>query len=222
MECAAAGFSLVAAPVLDLAVVGADAVIGDRALAEEPLAVARLGRALAAGLLAAGVEPIAKHLPGHGRALVDSHQSLPRIDAKGLEADLLPFALNADLPWAMSAHIVYPAWDAVLPATLSPTVIEAIIRRRIGFKGVLVTDDLAMKALSGAPAELARRALSAGCDIALYCSGELAPTSDLLTCCPPLTAAATNRLAAGRALALQRRRPLDPRALQAERDRLLS
>ena len=142
---------------------------------------------MAAGLLAAGVQPIAKHAPGHGRALVDSHLSLPRVEANHLDADLLPFALNADLPWAMSAHIVYPAWDAALPATLSPTVIAAIIRGRIGFEGVLVTDDLAMKALSGAPADLARQALAAGCDIALYCSGEFAPTAELLAHCPPLT-----------------------------------
>ena len=148
LDCAAAGFDVVAAPVLDLAIPGAHAVIGDRALAEEPLAVARLGRAMAAGLLAAGVQPVGKHAPGHGRARVDSHLALPRVEANHLDADLLPFALNADLPWAMSAHIVYPAWDAALPATLSPTVIETIIRGRIGFEGVLVTDDLAMKALT--------------------------------------------------------------------------
>jgi beta-N-acetylhexosaminidase len=222
LDCAAAGFNLVAAPVLDLAIAGADAVIGNRALAREPLAVARLGRAVAAGLLAAGVQPIAKHVPGHGRATVDSHLSLPRVEATHLEADLLPFALNADLPWAMSAHIVYSAWDAALPATLSPTVIEAIIRGRIGFKGVLVTDDLAMKALSGAPNKLARQALAAGCDIALYCSGEFAPTADLLAGCSPLTTAAVGRLAAARALALRRRQPLDGETLMAERDRLLS
>ena len=153
---------------------------------------------MAAGLLAAGVQPIAKHAPGHGRARVDSHLSLPRVEANHLDADLLPFALNADLPWAMSAHIVYPAWDAALPATLSPTVIETIIRGRIGFEGVLVTDDLAMKALTGAPADLARQALAAGCDIALYCSGEFAPTAELLARCPPLTEAAAARLAAAR------------------------
>ncbi len=177
---------------------------------------------MAAGLLAAGVQPIAKHAPGHGRARVDSHLSLPRVEANHLDADLLPFALNADLPWAMSAHIVYPAWDAALPATLSPTVIETIIRGRIGFEGVLVTDDLAMKALSGAPADLARQALTAGCDIALYCSGEFAPTAELLAHCPPLTEAATARLASARSLAARRRLPLDATALAVERDRLLA
>jgi beta-N-acetylhexosaminidase len=222
LDCATAGFDVVTAPVLDLAIPGAHAVIGDRALAEEPVAVARLGRALAAGLLAAGVQPVAKHAPGHGRAHVDSHLALPRVEANHLDADLLPFALNADLPWAMSAHIVYPAWDAALPATLSPTVIEAIIRGRIGFHGVLVSDDLAMKALTGVPSDLARQALAAGCDVALYCSGEFAPTADLLTQCPPLTKVAVARLSAARALAARRHLPLDATVLAAERDRLLA
>ena len=221
-DCATACFDVVAAPVLDLAIPGAHAVIGDRALADDPASVARLGRALAAGLLAAGIQPVGKHAPGHGRALVDSHLSLPRVEANHLDADMLPFALNTDLPWAMSAHIVYPAWDATLPATLSPTVIAAIIRGRIGFGGVLVTDDLAMKALSGTPANLARQALAAGCDIALYCSGEPAPTADLLATCPDLTGAAASRLAAARALAVRRRRAIDPAALAVERDRLLA
>lgn len=220
LDCLAAGFDTVAAPVLDLAIPGAHSVIGDRALGDDPATVARLGRAMAAGLLAAGVQPVGKHAPGHGRARVDSHLALSLVEANHLDADLLPFALNADLPWAMSAHIVYPAWDAARPATLSPIVIEAIIRCRIGFEGVLVTDDLAMKALTGAPADLARQALAAGCDVALYCSGEFAPTVELLARCPVLTEAAAVRLAAGRALAARRRLPLDAAALAAERDRL--
>jgi len=222
LECAAAGFDVVAAPVLDLAVPGAHSVIGDRALAGDPVSVARLGRSLAAGLLAAGVQPIGKHAPGHGRAQVDSHFALPRVAANDLDADLLPFALNADLPWAMSAHIVYPVWDAALPATLSPTVIGAIIRGRIGFEGVLVTDDLAMKALSGRPADLACQALAAGCDIAMYCAGELAPTADLLAACPNITEVAAFRIAAARALAMHRRRVIDADSLAIERDRLLA
>jgi beta-N-acetylhexosaminidase len=221
-DCAAAGFDVAAAPVLDLAIPGAHAAIGDRALADNPVSVARLGRALAAGLLAAGVQPIGKHAPGHGRARVDSHFALPQVEANDLDADLLPFALNTDLPWAMSAHIVYPAWDAALPATLSPTVIRTIIRGRIGFGGVLVTDDLAMKALSGTPADLARQALAAGCDISLFCSGDPAPTTELLANCPPLTEAAAARLASARSLAVRRRLPLDVAALSAERDRLLA
>jgi beta-N-acetylhexosaminidase len=221
-QCAAEGFDVVTAPVLDLAIPGAHAVIGDRALAADPATVGRLGRVVAAGLLSAGIQPVMKHAPGHGRARVDSHLALPLVEANNLDADLRPFALNTDLPWAMSAHIVYPVWDAALPATLSPTVIEAIIRRRIGFEGVLVTDDLAMKALSGTPADLALQALAAGCDIALYCSGELAPTADLLARCPPLTARAATRLQAAQAIAAGRRLVLDETALTAERDRLLA
>jgi beta-N-acetylhexosaminidase len=222
LDCLAAGFDVVAAPVLDLHVPGAHAVVGDRALAEQPVQVAKLGRALAAGLLAAGIQPVMKHAPGHGRARVDSHLALPRVETNDLDADLLPFALNADLRWAMSAHIVYPAWDAILPATLSPTVIEAIIRGRMGFGGVLVTDDLAMKALTGTPADLACQALAAGCDIALYCTGEFAPTAELLARCPPLTDHAVSRLAGARAVVARRRMPLNATALATERDRLLA
>jgi len=148
LDCAAAGFNTVAAPVLDLSIPGAHHVIGDRAFAEEPARIARLGRAFAEGLLAAGVQPIGKHAPGHGRARVDSHLSLPTVEANHLDADLLPFSANADLPWMMTAHIVYPAFDQAFPATLSPAIIRHIIRERVGFQGVLVTDDLAMKALA--------------------------------------------------------------------------
>ena len=216
------GFTATAAPVLDLSVPGAHDVIGDRALAEDPVAIARLARALAAGIGAAGVQPVGKHAPGHGRSRVDSHLDLPKVEANDLDADILPFARNADLPWMMTAHIVYPAFDPILPATLSPVVINGIIRGRIGFEGVLVTDDLAMKALSGTPADLAMRALAAGCDIALYCSGAFAPTEALLRACPPISPITSKRLAAARAGARRRRLVLDPAMLAAERDRLLA
>ena len=209
---------------LDLSVPGAHGVIGDRALAEDPAMVARLGRAFAEGLLAAGIQPIGKHAPGHGRARVDSHLSLPTVEANHLDADLLPFARNADLPWMMTAHIVYPAFDPALPATLSPTIIDQIIRRRIGFQGVLVTDDLAMKALGGGavpgePADLAIQALAAGCDLALYCSGAYDPTEALLSRCPPLSDQASQRLTRSRAKAARARLDLDAEALARERDR---
>lgn len=222
LDCAEAGFNSVAAPVLDLRIPNAHDVIGDRALAEEPGRIARLGRAFADGLLAAGVQPIGKHAPGHGRARVDSHLSLPIVEANDLDADLLPFAANADLPWMMTAHIVYPTFDPVRPATLSPTIIQQIIRERIGFQGVLVTDDLAMKALAGEPADLAIQALGAGCDLALYCSGEYAPTEALLMRCPPLSAQAAQRLGHARAKAARRRLDLDAEALAQERDRSLT
>ena len=222
VEAAAAGFDVVTAPVLDRAVPGAAAGIGDRAYHADPQAVARLGRAVVAGLLAAGVQPVGKHAPGHGRAEVDSHTALPCVPANDLEADCLPFALNADLPWAMTAHILYPVWDPTLPATLSPTVIAGIIRGRIGFKGVLVTDDLAMQALSGAPADLALQALAAGCDLALYCAGDGTANSALLAACPEISPDAAERLAAASAVAARRRLMLDPDSLAAERDRLLA
>jgi beta-N-acetylhexosaminidase len=221
-DCAAAGFTATAAPVLDLSMPGAHDVIGDRALAEDPVVIARLARALAAGIGAAGVQPVGKHAPGHGRARVDSHLALPRVDANDMDVDILPFALSADLPWMMTAHIVYPIFDPMLPATLSSSVISGVIRGRIGFKGVLVTDDLAMNALSGTPADLAMRAIAAGCDIVLYCSGDFGPTEALLREVPPVIPVTAERLAAARAGAARRRLPLDVTALAAERDWLLA
>ncbi|MFL5281735.1 MAG: beta-N-acetylhexosaminidase [Rhodopila sp.] len=222
-ECAAAGFTVVAAPVLDLRVRGAhEGAVGDRAYSAGPLDVARLGRAMAEGLMAAGIMPVGKHCPGHGRAVVDSHLALPRVSANDLDADIQPFALNADLPWMMTAHIVYDALDHALPATLSPRVIETVIRGRIGFKGVLVTDDLAMNALSGAPADRATAALAAGCDLAVYCSGAFPLTQALLRAVPAVTPAASERMAAARALLAGKRQALDVAALAAERAGLLA
>ncbi|HEY4173918.1 MAG TPA: beta-N-acetylhexosaminidase [Rhodopila sp.] len=222
LDCHAAGFTIAAAPVLDIAIPNAHAVIGDRAFTEHPAAVARLGRAMANGLLAAGILPVGKHAPGHGRTRVDSHLDLPKVTQDDLTDDIRPFALNADLPWMMTAHIVYDALDPHLPATLSTTVIRDVIRGRIGFEGVLVTDDLAMKALSGTPADLAVQALAAGCDIALYCAGDFAPTQALLHACPPITPPATLRLQAARQAAKNRRQTLHPAQLKTEREQLLA
>ena len=219
-ECASCGFDVVCAPVLDLAYPGAHDVIGDRSFGPDPAVVGRLGRAMAAGLLASGVQPVGKHAPGHGRARADSHLALPRVEANDLRADILPFGLNADLPWAMTAHILYTGLDPSRPATLSADIIGSVIRGT-GFKGVLVTDDLAMQALTGTPAERAVAALNAGCDIALYCSGAPEPTEALLAACPVLRPESFGRLRAARALAARRRIALDPVALAAERDRLL-
>ncbi len=171
-----AGFDVITAPVLDLAYPGASSVIGDRALSADPEIVASLGAQLAAGISSQGVTAVMKHLPGHGRALLDSHLELPHVDVQAaeLERDFYPFKVNSQLPWAMTAHILYAALDPELPATLSPTIISRVIRGRIGFKGILVSDDLAMQALRGSPAERARAAIAAGCDIALYCPGDMA------------------------------------------------
>jgi len=221
LQCAEAGFDTVCAPVLDRRIRGADAVIGDRAFAEAPGEVARLARAMAGGLLAAGIQPVGKHAPGHGRATLDSHLALPTVAANDLDADLLPFAANADLPWLMTAHIVYPTWDAKHPATLSSLVIGSIIRGRCGFRGVLVSDDLAMHALEGPPAPCALACLAAGCDVALYCPGDAPGTQAVLAAVPPLTAEAQARTAAARATAGLRRIALDGAALAAERTFLL-
>jgi beta-N-acetylhexosaminidase len=159
---------------------------------------AGLGAACIAGLQAAGCIPVIKHIPGHGRALADSHHELPRV-AVGVEAladDIAPFrALAASGAWAMTAHVLYEAWDARLPATISPAVIQRVIRGEIGFDGVLITDDLAMGALAGFANDLAGAALSAGCDVVLHCTGKLEDAAALLADCPALSDAALRRLA---------------------------
>ena len=163
-------------PVLDVPVAGAHDVIGDRAFAREPGLVARLGRALALGALAGGCLPVIKHIPGHGRAGVDSHLSLPVVDAsfEDLSAsDFPPFSALADMPMAMTAHVRYSAIDAYQPATLSPIVIERVIRKLIGFNGLLMTDDLSMGALGGTLEDRARLSLRAGCDLLLHCNGTM-------------------------------------------------
>jgi len=221
LECAMAGFDVVCAPVLDVRAPGAHDVIGDRSFGTEPRMVARLGRAMAAGLLAGGVQPVMKHAPGHGRARADSHHELPVVEASDLAGDVLPFALNANLPWAMTAHILYTALDPSRPATLSPAVIGDVIRGRMGFGGVLVSDDLAMGALKGEPVERALGALAAGCDLALYCAGDTAANEALLAACPDLEGTGAARFWQARDIARGRRIVLDANALAAERDRIL-
>ncbi len=222
--CAAEGFDLVCAPVLDLRIAGASDVIGDRSFGTDPAAVAALAMAMADGLLAAGVLPVGKHAPGHGQALVDSHLALPTAPAAAdLGPDIAVFAACRGLPWMMTAHLLYEGLDATLPGTLSPLVIERVIRGRIGFEGVLVSDDLAMRALAGAGAgPLATAAVAAGCDVALHCTGALAESEAVLRAVPPLAGRARARWAAARELARVRRTTLDPAAMTAERDRLLA
>ncbi len=165
------GVTVDALPLLDVRREGANDVIGDRAYGHEPLRVAAIGRAVIEGLQAGGVTGIVKHMPGHGRVLVDSHKALPIVEASDeeLESDLRPFRTLNWAPAGMTAHIVYTAWDAERPGTLSPYVIEEIIRKRIGFDGLLMTDDIDMKALSGTPAEKAAGAVAAGVDLVLDC-----------------------------------------------------
>ena len=187
------GFTMTAAPVLDLHIEGANSIIGDRAIAgtgwvedvETGMAgsaaawAGALGGCVARGIMEAGVTPVMKHIPGHGRALLDSHLALPRVAVNDIH-DHLPFMMNRDLPWAMTAHIVYEQWDVEHPATISPVVIEKIIRGVIGFTGQLMSDDLAMHALSGTPRARALAALAAGCDVALYCPGDFPGNRQIL------------------------------------------
>jgi beta-N-acetylhexosaminidase len=210
------GLSMDCLPVLDVPVAGSHDVIGDRAYGRNPQSVARLGRAAAEGLLAEGVLPIMKHIPGHGRAMVDSHQALPVVEAPLAtlcDSDFAPFAANADLPAAMTAHVVYKALDPAAPATLSASVIDAIIRRRIGFNGLLFSDDLSMQALVGSLAERAAAAFAAGIDIALHCNGELSEAAAVAAVAPLLQGEAMARAEAAwvrRAKARQAESAFDP------------
>ncbi|HYM01931.1 MAG TPA: beta-N-acetylhexosaminidase [Stellaceae bacterium] len=224
-DLAALGITVDCVPVLDLPVPGASAVIGDRAYGHRPEPVASLGRAAAEGLLAGGVLPVAKHIPGHGRGMVDSHDALPVVsEARDVleTSDFAPFHALADLPWAMTAHIVYAAIDPVLPATLSRRVIDEVIRASIGFDGVLVSDDLSMRALGGSFATRVAGALAAGCDLVLHCNGNMTEMTEVAHAAQPLTPAACARLDR----AEQRRRmaaqPFDRMAAEARFRALLA
>ena len=218
-DCAAAGFDVVCAPVLDRAVPGAHEVIGDRAFGADAAAIVPLASACADGLLAAGVQPVGKHAPGHGRAGLDSHLALPELDDVDA-ADLAPFAAMAWLPWLMTAHIRYRAADPVFPATLSRDILRDMVRGRIGFGNLLVSDDLAMQALSGTAGIRTEAALRAGCDVALHCSGVLEETRDVLDHASPLTSEACARLDRGWVLAAARKMSFDAASLADERGRL--
>ena len=161
-------------PVLDVPIEGASDVIGTRAYGKDPESVTVLGRAAAEGLMSGGVLPVMKHIPGHGRAFSDSHLELPRVDTPLAELrrhDFAPFKALADLPMAMTAHVVYTAIDAAAPATTSQKVVRDIVRGEIGFDGLLISDDTSMKALSGDFPDKAAAILAAGCDIVLHCNG---------------------------------------------------
>ncbi len=179
------------APVLDVPAPGADAIVGDRAFSKNADAIAILGRAALEGLHAGGVTGCVKHMPGHGRAEADSHLALPLViaSASELEIDLAPFIALADAEAAMTAHIVYQAFDPDRPATCSPYVVNNIIRQRIGFQGLLMSDDLDMKALqysmNGGLTERAQSALGAGCDVVLQCSGVLKDMEAVTEGCVP-------------------------------------
>ena len=209
-DVASIGADVDCLPVLDLALPETHDVIGDRAYSDRPEAVAALGRATADGLLAEGVMPVIKHMPGHGRATVDSHKALPTVTAPRdvLERlDFVPFKLLSDLPWGMTAHLLFEVADPEVPMTISARGVKKIIRDHIGFDGLLLSDDLSMQALGGSLGERAERALAAGCDIALHCNGRMEEMLDIANRTRPMTAAAWQRFRRGRDLLERRRAP---------------
>lgn len=204
LDLAEAGITVDLHPPLDLRHPGAHDITGDRALGGEPMKVAALGRAILEGLARAGVAGCIKHMPGHGRAMADSHKELPTVTASAqeLELDLAPFRALAALPpessgsarIGMTAHVRYTAWDGELPATLSPTVVRDVIRDRIGFTGLLMTDDLDMQALTGSVPEHAARAIAAGCDLALNCWAKMDDMTGIARAVPDIGPEAAARL----------------------------
>lgn len=193
-------------PVLDVPVKGAHDVIGDRAYGYTAQAVADMGKAAAEGLLEGGVLPVIKHIPGHGRSMVDSHKDLPRVDtdhATLSEQDFEPFKQLAQMPMAMTAHVIYTAFDDELPATTSKTVVEDVIRGEIGFDGLLMTDDLSMRALSGDFRDRAAASFAAGCDVVLHCNGVMDELLPVCEATPILTGRALERADAATALLKQ-------------------
>jgi beta-N-acetylhexosaminidase len=208
-ELAELGIDVDCAPVLDVPVEGSHDIIGDRAFGRDPALVADLGGAAIEGFLDGGVMPVVKHVPGHGRATADSHLDLPVVDTDRatLEAtDFLPFRRLNDAPWAMTAHVLYRALDPKAAASVSHHVVGQVIRGHIGFDGVLLSDDLSMKALSGGFGDRARAVLAAGCDLVLHCNGDGKEMAAIAEATDALSDDAVRRLARAEA---RRRRPRD-------------
>ena len=218
------GITVDCLPLADVPVAGADAVIGDRAYGTTPAKVAAIARAVTDGLEQGGVLPVLKHIPGHGRATADTHFRLPTVDTPETELDATDFAAFrplADLPMAMTAHVVFSAIDAAHPATTSATMIQRVIRERIGFQGLLMSDDVSMNALAGSIAERTRAIVAAGCDMVLHCNGKLDEMQAVAAETPELAGQALLR--ADRALAA-RKTPsgFDRIAARAELDALIN
>ena len=217
-DLSALGITVDCLPVLDVPSPEGHEVIGDRAYGDTPDIVAAMGRAAAEGLIAGGVLPVVKHIPGHGRAQADSHVHLPIVEA-GAEAlsqrDFAPFRALSDMPMAMTAHVVYAAIDAAQPATTSRRIIRETIRRDIGFDGLLISDDLSMKALRGDMAERARASLAAGCDVVLHCNGDRAEMEAVVSGVRRLSGRAARRAASALARLPRTCEPLDVGAARA-------
>ncbi len=217
----ALGITVDCLPLADVPVSEADPIIGDRAYGTTPAKVAAIGAAVAAGLMDAGVLPVLKHIPGHGRATADSHEKLPVVaaDRATLESsDFAAFRPLAHLPLGMTAHVVFSAIDPVAPATTSGTIVREVIRGTIGFDGLLMSDDIAMKALSGTLSERGRASLAAGCDVVLHCNGTLEEMREVAGAVPPLSGEAARRADA----ALKARRDPLARDVVAAREEFAS
>jgi beta-N-acetylhexosaminidase len=220
-----AGITVDCLPVLDVPSAGAHDVIGDRAYGKTPEKVAVLGRAAAEGLMAGGVLPVMKHIPGHGRAGADSHLALPVVEASREELerhDFAPFRMMTDMPLAMTAHVVYTALDPERPATVSPTIIRDIVRGHIGYDGLLMTDDLSMKALAGSFREKTEAAFAAGCDVALHCNGQIEEMTAVAEASPILEGVSLNRAEAALARIRHEPEPIDPVDARARLDAALA
>jgi beta-N-acetylhexosaminidase len=223
-DLSALGLDVDCTPVVDVPVKGAHDVIGDRAYAADVDEVSVMARACAEGMLAGGVMPVIKHIPGHGRALADSHHALPVVSASReelVESDFLAFRRLADMPAAMTAHVVYAAIDAKRPATISRTIVREIIRGEIGFDGLLMTDDLSMKALGGSFSQRTKRALAAGCDLVLHCHGVMAEMEEIAEAVPLLRGKAAARAEAALARIRHAPEPLREAEARARLDSLL-
>jgi beta-N-acetylhexosaminidase len=210
-------------PLADVPVEGADAVIGNRAYGTEPGKVAAIARAVTDGLEQGGILPVLKHIPGHGRATADTHFKLPEVDTPRNELERTDFAAFqplADLPMAMTAHVVFSALDPAHPATTSATIIEQVIRGVIGFQGLLMSDDVSMNALAGSIAERTGAIVTAGCDMVLHCNGKLDEMREVAGATPELSGKALER--ARRALASRKPpQPFDRQAARAQLDALM-
>jgi beta-N-acetylhexosaminidase len=211
-------------PVLDLPARGSHDIIGDRAFDPDPHIVSSLGLAVCDGLMDGGVLPVLKHIPGHGRAMADSHDSLPVVSTEAQllrHRDFSPFQALAHMPFAMTAHIIYSDFDDQRPATVSSRMIHNVIRDEIGFSGALMSDDLNMQALQGTLTERTRSAQQAGCDLALHCSGVFEEMTDVADALVPASDLTQNRLAAALDC-LSTPKPMDRNMVLAERDALLA
>lgn len=224
-ELVALGIDVDCYPLADVPVKGAHDIIGDRAFGYDPAVVSHLAAIACAGLLDGGVMPVVKHIPGHGRAAADSHLDLPVVDASLDElraTDFVPFKALKDAPYGMTAHIVYTAVDAERPATTSPAVINGIVRGELGFEGLLMTDDLSMKALTGRFQDRAADSLAAGCDLVLHCKGAMDEMTAVAEGCRPLDTAGQLRAARLGRFREQRLASLNVGETLADLDRLLA